>query len=234
MAEYRWSSEEHISAIKYPGTSIVDGGYGWSEFQAYVDAGGEVDPYKTEADYLADNAGSALAQQDADTKTLAVNSEAVLQGLPAKLSADDIVALENNIQRLQGDIDRPSNDPGYQAPSTGEPTPPVYSSLTAEVTREPGWQGTLGYRFVLGGYDDGFVPGNLAMAVYSNPECDGYLYTTGAFVWDDVEQEWYAVCPAGQEPGDAAINFGMLNGATPISCFTLDQGVMQKIFNVYV
>ncbi len=191
-------------------------------------------PTYTDDEIISRNVESATYEQSVSLSKINENKLKIEGDLPATLTADDVLTLENFIQAIQNDIDRPTADPEYVPPASPEIEKPTYSSLTAEVTREPGWQGTLGYRFVLGGYDDGFVPGNLAMAVYSNPECDGYLYTTGAFVWDDVEQEWYAVCPAGQEPGDAAINFGMLNGATPISCFTLDQGVMQKIFNVYV
>ena len=234
MADYRWTSEDHSSVMKYPATFIVESGSGWVEFQFYLGQGGEVDPFKVDADYMADNAAAALSQQNNDMKVLEANQIVIGQGLPPNLSDDDVLALENNIQKLQNDIDRPGVDPVYVPPETPDSTPPVYSSLTATVTRVEGWQGNLGYRFVLDGYDDGFAPTNLAMAVYSSAECDGYLYTTGAFQHDSESGVYFAECPAGQEPGLAAINFGMLEGSAPIKCFTLPEGVMEQTFNVYV
>ncbi len=232
MADYKWTSKDHSSVMKYPATFIIKGGSGWNEFQFYLAQGGEVDPFKTEADYAADNSAAAASEQAISVKKLEVNDVKIVNNLPPDLSSDDIIALENHVQMMQNDIDRPGSDPAYVPPQAPDSTPPVYSSLTATVTRQEGWQGNLGYIFRLAGYDGGFVPGNLAMAVYSGAECTGYLYTTGAFQQDAIG--WFAECPAGQEPGDEDIHFGMLDGSLPISCFTLDQGVMEKIFNVYV
>ncbi len=233
MNEYRYGNDSNTSFFEYAtGVSGFEGGIGWSEFQAYISQGGEVDPYMTDDAHQANNSAMALGQQDIDRKALADNENIITQGLPPKLSDADILALENNIQKLQNDIDRPGSDSGYVPPVVPDSTPPVYSSLTATVTRQEGWQGALGFIFRLDGYDAGFVPGNLAMAVYSGAGCDGYLYTTGAFQQDAIG--WFAECPAGQEPGDVDIHFGMLEGSLSISCFTLVQGVQEKIFNVYV
>jgi len=76
-----------------------------------------------------------------------------------------------------------------------------------------------------------YTPTNLAMAEYTNPDCDGYLYTTGAF--QDVEGVWTAVCPAGQEKGDVDINLGLLYGAAKLSCFTLKAGVQEQTIYAY-
>jgi len=77
--------------------------------------------------------------------------------------------------------------------------------------------------------EENFTPANLAIAEYTNPDCDGYLYTTGAF--QEENGEYFAVCPSGQEKGDVDINLGILYGAVPLSCFTFKAGVQeQKIY----
>lgn len=90
-----------------------------------------------------------------------------------------------------------------------------------KVTREEGWQGALGYRAVLLDWDETATPNAIALAVYNNPDGENYYYTTGAMLWDSVKEEWYTICPAGFEPGQADIHMGFLYGSTKISAFTM-------------
>ena len=45
MNEYKWNNEDQTSVQKYPSTTIVENGYGWEDFQQYLAAGGQVDPW---------------------------------------------------------------------------------------------------------------------------------------------------------------------------------------------
>jgi len=96
---------------------------------------------------------------------------------------------------------------------------------TIRIRREEGWQGNLGWRAHILEWDDSIDPSVYALAVYSGPEGQGYLYTTGyttgAFVFDDDEGLWGAVAPPGQEPGQADVHFGMLYASINYSNFTL-------------
>jgi hypothetical protein len=90
-----------------------------------------------------------------------------------------------------------------------------------KVTREPGWQGNLGYRVVLLDWDENATPNAIALAVYNEPDGNNYWYTTGAMLWDSVAEEWYVTCPAGFEPGQNDIHMGFLYGSSPFSAFTM-------------
>lgn len=104
---------------------------------------------------------------------------------------------------------------------------PVFIEI--EVTREPGWQGNLGYRVILLNLDPNDTPGNYALAIYAEPDGRNYQYTTGAFQFFEDLQQWGAVCPPGFEPGQEDIYMGILEGSAPYGCFTLhadkDSGV---------
>ena len=90
-----------------------------------------------------------------------------------------------------------------------------------KVTRVPGWQGNLGYRVVLQDWAAGATPNAIALAIYSQPNGEGYQYTTGAMLWDATNEEWYCTCPSGFEPGQNDIHMGFLYGAKRISAFTM-------------
>ena len=96
---------------------------------------------------------------------------------------------------------------------------PVFERV--KVTRQVGWQGNLGWRVELLDSVPEVSPGVNSLAVYSNPEADGYLFTTGAFILDAETGLWGAVCPAGHEPGQVDVNFSMLYASLPYSPFTL-------------
>ena len=90
-----------------------------------------------------------------------------------------------------------------------------------EVVREPGWQGALGWRASLLDLVQGDNPGVIALAVYQHPEAKDYLFTTGAFIFNEQTQLWNTVCPPGHEPEHADVNFSMLYASIVYSPFTL-------------
>ena len=98
---------------------------------------------------------------------------------------------------------------------------PVPELGSIRVTREAGWQGALGYRVVLEDWDAGVTPNAIALSIYANPDGQNYQYTTGAMQWDATNEEWYAVCPPGFEPGQNDIHMGFLYGAQNIASFTM-------------
>lgn len=98
------------------------------------------------------------------------------------------------------------------------------------VFRVPGWNNVLGWRAELVGLVQDATPNAVSLGIYSSPGATGYLYTPGAFLWDDENQVWHIDCPAGQEPGDADIHFGVLYGSAPVSSFTLRQGLDDVTF----
>jgi len=177
------------------------------------------------------NARAAKAAQEEVMKELAANDVRVKYGLPDIMSDQDKAEYENSIQTLQGESDNPSSDEAYNPVLPPGVTPPPYASFTVTVTRVEGWQGNLGFKVELGSADPAFTPSSLALAVYTNPDCADYLYTTGAFV--ETEGVWGAVCPPGQEPGDVDINFGILYGAAPMSCWTMPQGQTIQTVTAY-
>ncbi len=191
---------------------------------------GEVEEVQAEKQKEA-NSNSALASQNQALKEIEESNLRVASNLPPLMSFDDKIEMENYVQEMQGEVDNPTEDPVYNPPLPPGVTPPSYASFTITVTREPGWQGNLGYKVELNSSDPAFVPGNMALATYTNPDCEDYILTTGAFV--ETEGVWGAVCPAGHEPGDVDINFGILYGAAPMSCWTMEQGRMVQTVNAY-
>lgn len=153
-------------------------------------------------------------------------------GIPGKMSEADKQTRKEYIKGLQGEIDTPSTDPAYNPPLPPGVTPPSYNSLNVTVKREEGWQGNLGWRAVITSADEAFEPTSLAISVHTGANCEGYKYTTGAFQQDPETMEWYAICPPGQEPGDADEFMGLLYAAAQLSCFTLPAG--QEGISVYV
>jgi hypothetical protein len=129
-----------------------------------------------------------------------------IDGVP---SPESIVSFSDGITRL---------DVGGTGIIDANPVPDLG---TVRVTREPGWQGTLGYRVVLEDWDKNATPNAIALAVYNQPDGKDYAYTTGAMLWDSVAEEWYVTCPAGFEPGQADIHMGFLYGSSPFSAFTM-------------
>ena len=207
--------------------SITDEGNGpfieyWNENKLGIQpTQEELDAVESEGIKL-QNSFIAQVEQDIALLKLKENNERIDVGLPSAISDESLVDLNNYVQKLQGNIDNPISTEVYEPPLPPGVTKPDYQSLTITVTRIEGWQGALGYKVELNSVNPAFTPGNLALAVYTNPNCTDYLYTTGAFV--ETDGIWGAVCPAGHEPGDIDINFGLLYGAAPISCWIMPSG----------
>lgn len=108
---------------------------------------------------------------------------------------------------------------------------PVPGLGNITVTREPGWQGNLGYRVVLNDWAEGTTPNAIALAIYNSPDGNDYSYTTGAMQWDAEAEHWYAVCPAGFEPGQNDIYMGFLYGSLNISAFTMQAQWDEQTFS---
>ena len=145
----------------------------------------------------------------------------------------DSLELKTYIEQLEVEIANPSSDLIYQPPLPPGVPPPDIAAITALITREPGWNNTLGYRIVLTLSDPTYVPANIALAIYTAADCVGYRFTTGAFQYDSVNDKYFSVCPAGFEPGDANVHMGLLYGAAQLSCFTLPAGETTKEVLVY-
>ncbi len=186
---------------------------------------------KPEAEILVANSAAANSAKADAIATMAKHDSAVEYGLPPIMTEEERQEYENNIQELQGQADNPSAEAAYEPPLPPGVVPPPYKSFTVTVTRVEGWQGALGFKVELGSADPAFVPSNLALAVYTNPDCMDYIYTTGAFV--ETGGVWGAVCPPGQEPGDVDINFGILYGSAPMSCWTMPQGQQVQVITAY-
>ena len=174
-----------------------------------------------EAKELEANAEAALEAQNGALRALETAHIREANNLPPITNESDTAALNSYVQLLQGDIDNPSSGV-YNPPLPPGVTPPPHKSFTVTVTREPGWNAALGFKVELNSTDEDFTPGQMALAVYTNADCQDYEYTTGAFVL--TGEIWGAVCPAGFEPGDTDIHFGILYGAAPMTCWTMPQG----------
>jgi len=235
MADYKFANKEGTSVLRYADNFFVsEGGKDWDVYLDYVNSGGETDPFMTVEEWRQANSETARIMQDYILEKLSQNNDLKQKNLAPIMSTQMEREYENLAQLLQGDIDLPSDSEEYSPPLPPDTTSPVYTVLTCTITREPGWNDVLGFRFVIAKIDDNtWSPGILSMGVYSNPECDGYLYTTGAFSWDAEKEEWYAQCPAGQEPGDADVHFGLLESGQSVMCFTLKQGIQKQVFNYY-
>jgi hypothetical protein len=179
------------------------------------------------------NAAKAAAEVEVQLDRLAKNESRKSAGLPPLMNQASEKALKSHIQLVQAEADNPSDDIAWNPPLPPGVTAPAINSLSVVIKREPGWQDNLGFRVTLKAATEDYVPTNIALAVYSGPNCEGYQYTTGAFQQDAESGEYYAVCPAGFEPGNVAINFGLLYGAAQLSCFTLAAGTMERIVYAY-
>lgn len=176
------------------------------------------------------NAQAAQSAQNSALRELELSKLRKANKLPPTMSDDDELTITSHIQLLQGDIDH-ADSGVYNPPLPPGVTPPPYKSVTVTVTREPGWQGNLGFKVVLNSTDEDFSPAQMALAVYTNPDCADYLFTTGAFTLTDGI--WGAVCPAGHESGDENINFGILYGSAPMTCWTMPKGQVEQTVNAY-
>ena len=183
-----------------------------------------------EAEQKEGNSMFAEMEQEQALRQLEINKLKITNNLPPIMSDADVLNVESYIQLLQGDIDNPSGGV-YNPPMPPGVTPPSYASLTVTVTRVEGWQGNLGFEVVLVSADESFTPSVLALGVYNAPDCSNYQYTTGAFT-DLGDGTWGATCPAGFEPGDADVYFGLLYSGTPMSCWTMIQGQMEQTVTV--
>ena len=134
------------------------------------------------------------------------------------------IEVKTRIEELEVAISNPSIDPAYQPPLPPGVPPPSVASITATITREPGWNNALGFRVVLAFSDDEFVPSNIAITVYQAPDCTDYHYTLGALQYDEVNNEYYGVCSPGFEPGDVDLYLALLYGSAPLTCFTVLAG----------
>jgi len=100
------------------------------------------------------------------------------------------------------------------------------------VTRQPGWQGSLGYRVVLLDWAEDTTPDAIAMAIYNLPDGESYSFTTGGMIWDNELKEWYTVCPPGFEPSEGEdIYMGFLFGSLNIAAFTMKSYWEEHIFS---
>ena len=85
------------------------------------------------------------------------------------------------------------------------------------VTREPGWQGSTGWRVEL--LDWAEPPNAIAIAVYLNPDGNNFSWTTGGFILEN--DVWTVHCSPGFEPPDGTdFYLGFLFGATNYYSFT--------------
>ena len=175
----------------------------------------------------------AKIEQNTRLQELIKNDKRKEVGLPPVMTNADEETIKDNVKALQADVESPSEDEAYNPPLPPSVTPPAIKSLVVLVAREEGWQGNLGFRIVLKAADESYTPTNLALSVYLQPECNDYLYTTGAFQYDAENDEYYAVCPPGQEPGDSIVYMGLLYGSAPLACWTLKTGEMQKKIYAY-
>jgi hypothetical protein len=175
----------------------------------------------------------AKIEQNARLQELIKNDKRKEIGLPPVMTNADEETIKDYVKALQADVESPSEDEAYNPPLPPSVTPPAIKSLVVLVAREEGWQGNLGFRIVLKAADESYTPTNLALSVYLQPECNDYLYTTGAFQYDAENDEYYAVCPPGQEPGDSIVYMGLLYGSAPLACWTLKTGEMQKKIYAY-
>ena len=175
----------------------------------------------------------AKIEQNTRLQELIKNDKRKEVGLPPVMTNADEETIKDHVKALQADIESPSEDEAYNPPLPPSVTPPAIKSLVVLVAREEGWQGNLGFRIVLKAADESYTPTNLALSVYLQPECNDYLYTTGAFQYDAENDEYYAVCPPGQEPGDSVVYMGLLYGSAPLACWTLKTGEMQKKIYAY-
>ena len=87
---------------------------------------------------------------------------------------------------------------------------------------ETNWAGQFykRVRFVLTEpFDKNNVPNALAILIYTDPERLNYFYTPGGFIWDAVEQYWYADTTIGQSPTGLAepVYFNVALGASPLN-----------------
>lgn len=179
------------------------------------------------------NAAKAQAQLETLLDTLAKNEARKSVGLPPSMNTASEESLKSHLQLVQAEADNPSTDVAWNPPLPPGVVPPAIKSLAVVIKREAGWQGNLGFRVTLKAGSPEYVPTNLALAVYSGANCTGYLYTTGAFKLNAETGEYYAVCPAGFEPGNNAVHMGLLYGAAQLSCFTLGVGVQERIVYAY-
>ena len=175
----------------------------------------------------------AKMEQNTRLQELIKNDKRKEIGLPPVMTNADEETIKDYVKALQADVESPSEDEAYNPPLPPSVTPPAIKSLVVLVAREEGWQGNLGFRIVLKAADESYTPTNLALSVYLQPECNDYLYTTGAFQYDAENDEYYAVCPPGQEPGDSIVYMGLLYGSAPLACWTLKTGEMQKKIYAY-
>ena len=211
------SQGETVVFLDYRLTANEDGDYG-------VPSVGEI----KEGNKL-----KAKIEQNTRLQELIKNDKRKEIGLPPVMTNADEETIEDHVKALQADVESPSEDEAYNPPLPPSVTPPAIKSLVVLVAREEGWQGNLGFRIVLKAADESYTPTNLALSVYLQPECNDYLYTTGAFQYDAENDEYYAVCPPGQEPGDSIVYMGLLYGSAPLACWTLKTGEMQKKIYAY-
>jgi hypothetical protein len=94
---------------------------------------------------------------------------------------------------------------------------PIPALADVLVTREPGWQGSTGWRVEL--IDWAEPPNAIAIAVYNNPDGNDYSWTTGGFILqNDI---WTVHCSPGFEPPDGTdFYLGFLYGSLLYYSFT--------------
>ena len=108
----------------------------------------------------------------------------------------------------------------------------IPAMLEVRIFREEGWQGALGWKAQITNLEEDVVPNACAIAVYSNPEAKGYLFTTGAFIFNNESGFWETICPPGFEPEHDTINFSLLYGSNKYSVFSLWDTMDEETFSI--
>lgn len=88
MADYKWINNEQTEVLKYSGGCMAENGYGWDEFQRYLDSGGQVDPWKTNEQILED----ARSEKLQDLKTEKNSRVDAVVGTSDKRKKDKLLA----------------------------------------------------------------------------------------------------------------------------------------------
>ena len=180
---------------------------------------------------LAINSAKAKKEQDKIIEAHAINTAKKALGLVVVEA--DISELQTYVQVLEGDIQNPSSDQAYHPPLPPGVVASDVAAIIATITRLSGWNAVLGWRIDFDISDPEYIPANIAISVYSSPDCSGYLYTPGALQVDAETGKYYALCPAGQEHGDVDYHFGLLYGAAQLSCWTFPAGENEKVIQIY-
>ena len=94
MNEYKFINDNGTAVLKYPGTSIAQGGNGWDDYEEYVAGGGETDPQYT-LDEMKGRQKAVITEAFQVVPKLGLTTSLGLRVNSARLDKD-------NMQELQG------------------------------------------------------------------------------------------------------------------------------------